>query len=79
MVALLLANEIRIRIIYTSLCHNDITFWKLKVRFMFELLSYGGKRRKYGCLFAWLWIMIDFYMQDPSAYFLRILGHEAVG
>ena len=62
MVALPLADEVRIRIICISLCHNDITFWKLKVRFTFRLLSYEGRRRKYGCLSAWLWIVIDFYM-----------------
>ena len=34
MVAPPLAGEVRIRIICTSLCHSDITFWKLKVRFL---------------------------------------------
>ncbi|RVX16063.1 Alcohol dehydrogenase-like 7 [Vitis vinifera] len=32
MVAPPLAGEVRIRIICTSLCYSDITFWKLKVR-----------------------------------------------
>ncbi|XP_061354564.1 alcohol dehydrogenase-like 7 [Gastrolobium bilobum] len=39
-------REVRIRVICTSLCHSDITFWN---------------------------------MQDPPAYFPRILGHEAIG
>ena len=80
MVASPLADEVRNGIICTSLCHSDITFWKLKVRFTFRLLSYEGRiRRKYGRLFAWLWIVIDFYIQDPPSYFPRILGHEVVG
>ena len=62
MVAPLLANEVQIRITCTSLCHNDITLWKLKVKFMLRLLCCGGGRRKYGSLFVWLWIVIDFYM-----------------
>ena len=37
MVAPPLAGEVRIRIICTSLCYSDITFWKLKVRFTFTL------------------------------------------
>ncbi|KAL6995945.1 Oxidoreductases acting on the CH-OH group of donors With NAD(+) or NADP(+) as acceptor [Sarracenia purpurea var. burkii] len=45
-VAIPKAHEVRIRIICTSLCHSDITFWKL---------------------------------QDPPAFFPRILGHEAIG
>ena len=52
MVAPPLADEVRIRIICISFYHNDTTLWKLKVRFTFGLLSYEGRRRKYGCLFA---------------------------
>lgn len=26
------AREVRIKIICTSLCHSDVTFWKLEVR-----------------------------------------------
>lgn len=49
MVAPPLAGEVRIRIICTSLCHSDIFFWKLKVRFTFELWSSGGRWRNFGC------------------------------
>ena len=31
-------REVRIRIICTSLCHSDLTFWKLKVRLLIILV-----------------------------------------
>ena len=37
MVAPPMAGEVRIRIICTSLCHSDLTFWKLKVVFSLPL------------------------------------------
>lgn len=53
MVAPPFAGEVRIRIICTSLCYSDITFWKLKVRFTFAFLPSGCKMKKilmFACL-----------------------------
>ena len=46
MVAPPLAGEVRIRIICTSLCHSDITFWKLKVRFYVRIMMFWRKMKK---------------------------------
>lgn len=34
------AHEVRVKIICTSLCHSDVTFWKLRVR-KFMLIKVG--------------------------------------
>jgi Zn-dependent alcohol dehydrogenase len=39
MVAPPMAREVRIRIICTSLCQSDITFWKMKVGISKHILS----------------------------------------
>jgi S-(hydroxymethyl)glutathione dehydrogenase/alcohol dehydrogenase len=31
------AHEVRIRILCTSLCHTDVTFWRMKVRTVAEM------------------------------------------
>ena len=35
-----MAHEVRIRIICTSLCHSDLTFWKMKVSLVLILLFF---------------------------------------
>lgn len=66
--------EVRIKILCTSLCHTDLTFWKLD----FVSLHYSQSQR---IIFS---LKLDFHssflhFQGPISRFPRILGHEAVG
>ncbi|GJN30529.1 hypothetical protein PR202_gb18842 [Eleusine coracana subsp. coracana] len=66
------AYELRIRIICTSLCHSDVTFWRMKVCFFcpFHCCSSGPRQASQVC---------DATLQDFPGIFPRILGHEAFG
>lgn len=61
------AYEIRIRVVCTSLCHTDITFWKAKVHHAvpsFQLSPALSSRCLRGCLLplpAWVgcWVLLQ--------------------
>jgi D-arabinose 1-dehydrogenase-like Zn-dependent alcohol dehydrogenase len=45
------AHEVRVRIICTSLCHTDVTFWRMKVRMLIlnfvSLLSWTSSKHSH--------------------------------
>jgi D-arabinose 1-dehydrogenase-like Zn-dependent alcohol dehydrogenase len=45
------AHEVRVKIICTSLCHTDVTFWRMKVRMLIlnfvSLLSWTSSKHSH--------------------------------
>jgi threonine dehydrogenase-like Zn-dependent dehydrogenase len=79
------AMEVRIKILFTSLCHTDVYFWEAKVRtntcnsfFPFDsrFILFYSNVRNFGLLLIQV-VLILFQGQTPV--FPRILGHEAAG
>jgi Zn-dependent alcohol dehydrogenase len=82
------AHEVRIRIICTSLCHSDVTFWRMKVWLLllcrpflqlpaFHLLALvaGAYTASQACYTSFVCVVL----QDLPDNIPRIFGHEAFG
>ncbi|KAF9686646.1 hypothetical protein SADUNF_Sadunf02G0011000 [Salix dunnii] len=75
-------HEVRVRIICTTLCHSDVTFWKMKV----YIFSLSISESLSACITAstltvrfFLSVIACNSLKDYPAVFPRILGHEAIG
>ncbi|WVZ55783.1 hypothetical protein U9M48_006402 [Paspalum notatum var. saurae] len=72
------AYEIRIKIICTSLCHTDITFWQAKVAPVFPRIL-GHEAYGYVHVFPLPALPIYFYWRLPPATHLRSVGEHVEG
>ena len=72
------AYEVRIRIVCTSLCHSDLTFWRMKVwpaLCPFRSLPAASALITSSQVFVCVLVIL----QDFPGIFPRIFGHEAFG
>lgn len=68
-------NEVRVKILFTSLCHTDVYFWEAKVTIIYNFsFSY------YLEVYLYLHTLFGFlFLQGQTPLFPRIFGHEAGG
>lgn len=74
------AMEVRIKILYTALCHTDVYFWEAKVSN--NLIIFTKCFSKFCVCVCVILIVINmyyFFYQAQTCVFPRILGHEAGG
>lgn len=73
------SGEVRIKVICTSLCHSDFTFWKLNVWNSYNLCTLNLIVFLILLTIVFFISLSAFLIKVPPACFPRILGHEAVG
>lgn len=82
------ANEVRLKILYTSLCHTDVYFWEAKVCFHYNFsrfLIFESLCFYFMVSLILISISVDWngvrvgFFQGQTPVFPRIFGHEAGG
>ena len=71
------ANEVRLKILFTSLCHTDVYFWEAKVIVLHNVVAHTINFVPHAVIHTKAVKLVNFQGQTPL--FPRIFGHEAGG
>ena len=71
------ANEVRLKILFTSLCHTNVYFWEAKVIVLHTVMAHTINFVPHAVMHTKAVKLINLQGQMPL--FPRIFGHEAGG